>query len=140
MSRKSEAKKARRRKRQSVRNDRWLPDTVMDSLSGDIELAAVLEAFDERITERGWVFDDDLSDEESALWFYPPSHADVTDPDELASVTTVVLTANDGGDVAHVVFVGTADDYQFDLEELFGAVEVIEAYRLGDPAPIFDTA
>jgi hypothetical protein len=140
MSRKTDAKKARRRKRQASRNDRWLSDTVMDSLSDDIELAAILEAFDERITERGWVFDDELSDDESALWSYPPSHADVTDPDELVSLTTIVLTAADGGDVAHVVFVGTADDYQFDLDELFDAVEVIEAYRLGDPAPTFNTA
>jgi hypothetical protein len=140
VSRKSDAKKARRRKRQAVRNDRWLPDTVMDSLSDDIELAAILEAFDKRITERGWVFDDELSDEESALWFYPPSHADVTEPDDLASVTTIVLTAADGGDVAHVVFVGTADDYQFDLDELFDAVDAVEAFRLGDPAPVFDTA
>ena len=50
MSRRSDAKKARRRKRQSARNDRWLPDSVIDSLSDDIELAAVLETFDERIT------------------------------------------------------------------------------------------
>lgn len=137
MSRSSEAKKARRRKRQVVRNERWLADTVMDSLSDDIELAAILETVDERLTERGWAFDDELSDDESALWCYPPSHADVVDPDEVVSVTTVVLTADDGGDVAHVVFVGTADDYQFDLDELFDAVGVIEAYRLGDPAPTF---
>lgn len=137
MSRSSEAKKARRRKRQVVRNERWLADTVMDSLSDDIELAAILETVDERLTERGWSFDDELSDDESALWCYPPSHADVVDPDEVVSVTTVVLTADDGGDVAHVVFVGTADDYQFDLDELFDAVGVIEAYRLGDPAPTF---
>ena len=112
----------------------------MDGLSDDIEQAALLEAFDERITQRGWVFDDELSDEESALWFYPPSHADVTDPDELVSVTTIVLTAYAGADVAHVVFVGTADDYQFDLDEVFDAIETIEAYRLGDPVPVFDTA
>lgn len=139
MSRRSDAKKARRRKRQSARNDRWLPDSVIDSLSADIELAAVLETFDERITERGWVFDDELSDDESALWFYPPSHADVLVDDEVVNVTTVVLTAEEGGAIAHVVFVGTADDYQFDFDELFDCVEVIEAYRLGDPVPKFDT-
>ena len=32
---------------------------------------------------------------------------------------------------------GTAEDYQFDLEELFENIEVIEAYRLRDPAPTF---
>ncbi|OBG17631.1 hypothetical protein A5765_05850 [Mycolicibacterium celeriflavum] len=136
MSRRSDAKKARRRKRQVARNERWVPDGVMDALTDQTATAAVLEAFDARITERGWVFDDELSDEESALWFYPPSHADVPDED-LVNVTTIVLTADDVADVVHVVFVGTADDYQFDFEELFDSVEVIEAYRLGDPPPSF---
>nr|WP_090340763.1 hypothetical protein [Mycolicibacterium malmesburyense] len=136
MSRRSDAKKARRRKRQAARNDRWIPDNVMDSLTEETATAAVLEAFDARITERGWVFDDELSDEESALWFYPPSQAEVPDED-LVSVTTVVLTADDDADVAHVVFVGTADDYQFNFDELFESLDVIEAYRLGDPAPTF---
>ncbi|KUI02673.1 hypothetical protein [Mycobacterium sp. IS-3022] len=139
MSRRSDAKKARRRKRQAARNERWVPDGVMDALTEQTATAAVLEAFDARITERGWVFDDELSDEESALWFYPPSHADVPDED-LVNVTTIVLTAEDAADVAHVVFVGTADDYQFDLEELFDCVEVIEGYRLGDPPPRFPDA
>jgi hypothetical protein len=137
-SKNAEAKKARRRKRQVNQNERWVPDAVMESLSDDIELAALLENFDERITERGWVLDDELSDEESALWFYPPSHADVVD-DEVVNVTTIVLTADDGGDVAHVVIVGTTDDYQFDVDELFDSVEIIEAYRLGDPPPTFDS-
>ena len=47
-------------------------------------------------------------------------------------VTSIVLTADDGGDVAHVVFVGTEDDYQFDLDEFFEHLDVIEGYRLGD--------
>ncbi|KUI43249.1 hypothetical protein AU197_25300 [Mycobacterium sp. IS-1590] len=136
MSKRSDAKKARRRKRQAVRNERWIPDTVMDALTEQTATAAVLEAFDARITERGWVFDDELSDEESALWFYPPSQAAVSDED-LVSVTTVVLTAEDDADVAHVVFVGTADDYQFNFDELFECLDVVEAYRLGDPAPTF---
>ncbi|WP_094289000.1 hypothetical protein [Mycobacterium lehmannii] len=136
MSKRSDAKKARRRKRQAARNERWIPDTVMDALTEETATAAVLEAFDERITERGWVFDDELSDEESALWFYPPSQAEVPDED-LVSVTTVVLTADDDADVAHVVFVGTADDYQFNFDELFESLDVVEAYRLGDPAPTF---
>ena len=46
-------------------------------------------------------------------------------------MTTIAMTSDDGSEVAHVVFVGTADDYQFDLEELFEHIEVIEAYRLG---------
>ena len=74
-SKNSEAKQARRKKRRASQDVRWIPDTVLDGLSDDIELAAVLEKFDERITERGWVFDEELSDEESALWYFISSTA-----------------------------------------------------------------
>jgi hypothetical protein len=109
---------------------------VLDGLSGDIELAAVLERFDERITERGWVFDEELSDDESALWYFIPSTAEVPDAGEVVPVTTVVMTSDDA-EVVHVVFVGTADDYQFGLDEFFEHIETIEAYRLGQPIPTF---
>ncbi len=38
--------------------------------SDDIEVAAELEDFDERITKRGWAFDEEQSDDEFAIWFY----------------------------------------------------------------------
>lgn len=136
MSRRSKEKQARRKKRQATQNARWIPDTVLDGLSDDIELAAVLEKFDERITKRGWAFDEELSDEESALWYYIPSTAEVPDDGEVVPVTTIAMTSDDA-DVVHVVFVGTADDYQFDLEELFEHLDTIEAYRLGSPIPQF---
>lgn len=136
MSRRSQAKQARRKKRQAVQNSRWLPDTVLDGLSGDIELAAVLERLDERITERGWVFDEDLSDDESAFWYFIPSTAEVPDDGEVVPVTTIAMTPDDA-DVVHVVFVGTADDYQFGLDELFEHLDVIEGYRVGSPIPQF---
>jgi hypothetical protein len=136
VSRRSQQKQARRKKRRAARDARWIPDTVLDELSDDIELAAILESFDTRITERGWVFDEDASDEESALWSYPPSAAESA-PGDVAAVTTIVMTADDDGVVAHVVFVGTADDYQFDIDELFEHVERVEAYRLGGPVPDF---
>jgi hypothetical protein len=137
VSRRSQAKQARRNKRRAARDSRWLPETVLDGLSDDIELAAALESFDARIAERGWTFDEDLSDDESALWTYAPSAAEVADED-IASVTTIVLTADDGTEAAHVVFVGTADDYEFELDELFDSLDVIEAYRVGEPMPEFD--
>ena len=65
------------------------------ALSDDIELAAVLEKFDERITERGWVFDEELSDEESALWYFIPSTAEVPDDGEVVPVTTIAMTSDD---------------------------------------------
>jgi hypothetical protein len=107
---------------------------VLDGLSEDIELAATLEHFDERITERGWEFDEESSDEESALWTFPPS-ADEVSSDDVVAVTTVAITADEDGEIAHVVFVGTADDYQFGLDELFENLDVVEAYRLGEPIP-----
>ena len=136
MSRKSQAKQARRKKRQAAQNSRWIPDTVLDSMSHDIELAAVLERLDERITERGWVFDEELSDEESALWYFIPSTAEVADDGEVVPVTTIVMTPDDT-DVVHVVFVGTSDDYQFGFDELFEHLDVIEGYRIGNPLPQF---
>ena len=137
MSRKSQAKQARRKKRQAAQNSRWIPDTVLDEFSDDIELAAVLERLDERITERGWVFDEELSDEESALWYFIPSTAEVPEDAEVVPVTTIAMTSEEA-DIAHVVFVGTADDYQFGLDELFENLDVIEDYRMGNPIPQFD--
>ena len=136
MSKRSQAKQARRKKRRATQDARWIPKTVLDGMSDDIELAAVLEQFDERITERGWVFDDELSDDESALWSFPPSAAAIADDDRVP-VTTIAMTADDDGEVVHVVFVGTADDYQFEIDELFGHLDVIEGYRVGDPRPQF---
>lgn len=136
MSRKSQAKQARRKKRQAAQNLRWIPDTVLEGLSDDIELAAVLERLDERITERGWVFDEELSDDESALWYFIPSTAEVPEDGDVVPVTTIAMTSDDV-DVVHVVFVGTADDYQFGLEELFENLDAIEGYRLGSPIPQF---
>jgi hypothetical protein len=137
VSRRTESKKARRNKRRAVRDASWVPQSTLDELSDDIGIAAVLEEFDQQITERGWIFDDEVSDDESALWSYPPSAADIAD-DEVVSVTTIVMSADDGGEFAHVVFVGTADDYQFELKELFDHLDVIEAYQVGVPSPKFD--
>ena len=134
VSRKSQAKQARRKKRRAVQNSRWLPDTVLGGLSGDIELAAVLERLDERITERGWVFDEELSDDESVLWYLHAVDGRGPDDGEVVPVTTIAMTSDDA-EVVHVVFVGTADDYQFGLEELFSNLEVIEGYRMGSRIP-----
>lgn len=136
MSRKSQAKQARRKKRQAAQNSRWIPETVLDELSDDIELAAMLERLDQRITERGWVFDEELSDEDSALWYFIPSTAEVPEDAEVVPVTTIAMTSDDA-EVVHVVFVGTADDYQFGLDELFENLDVIEEYRMGNPIPQF---
>ncbi len=134
MSRRSEQKKARRKKRRSGRDDAWVPARVAEQL----EIAAELEDFDARLTGRGWEFSEDVDDETGAAWYWPASEADVADEDEVVNVTVVMLSAEDGGEIAHVVFVGTLEDYQFNLEELFDHIDTIEAYRIGDPPPSFD--
>ncbi|MBO0681393.1 hypothetical protein JRC04_28355 [Mycolicibacterium sp. S2-37] len=122
MSKRTEAKKARRRKRQTKRAPQWTPT--------DDDLTAV----DAELTERGWEFDVDNSTDELATWFYPPSGFDPVDHD-VESVTRIWLTADD---VWHVILVGAGEDgidYVFSAGELLDQLEAIEAYRLGHPAP-----
>lgn len=124
MSRKSEAKQARRRKRQGKRAPTWAPE--FDDVT----------AVDETLTDRGWVFDVDNSSDELATWFYPPSGVD-TVPDDVESVTRIWLTEDDAW---HVILVGAgADgvDYLFAADALLDSLDAVEAYRLGGPAPAF---
>ena len=64
MSRGSDAKKARRRKRQADRGVNRVSAESVDELA-DIPDAVVadLAEFDERITQRGWEFDEEQSDD-----------------------------------------------------------------------------
>lgn len=133
MSRKSDAKKARRKKRQAARGLAWPPADVQERVA---EIVADLEDFDAQLTQRGWVFNEDTDDETGVIWFWPPSYAEVDDSD-MATATVVALIEAEGGDIAHVVFVGADEDYQFGLEELFEHIEVIESYRIGEPLPVF---
>lgn len=111
-------------------NANWLPGTVLDELADDVVLVEALEQFDSRIVERGWTFDDEQSDEDFVIWFYPPSGAEVEDGTE--PVTTVWMFAPEEGEAVHVVFVGTADDHVMTPDEFFGRIDAIEAYSSGD--------
>ncbi|MEW5809601.1 MAG: hypothetical protein AB1925_09105 [Actinomycetota bacterium] len=133
MSRRSQQKKARRKKRQADRAEGWISSRVLEQL----EIASDLEKFDALLTERGWEFSEDVDDETGAAWYWVPSEADIPDEDEVVNVTVVLLTPEDDGEIVHVVFVGTADDYQFGVEEFAANLDAIEAYRLGDPIPEF---
>lgn len=109
MSRHSDAKKARRKKRRDARDTRWVPDQVMDSIlkAGEpaelaardvvesvlgvdyapddeyppdvVELVQAATVFDEWIAQRGWTFDTDFSLEGLASWIYPPSVTEFDD-------------------------------------------------------------
>ena len=98
----------------------WIPDVVLDEISDDVELVEDLESFDARIVKRGWSFDDDQSDEEFVIWFYPPSGAPVGDG--LEPVTTIWMHVAENAEFVHVI----------------PHLEAIEVYRAGDPALVLD--
>jgi hypothetical protein len=138
VSRRSQAKQARRKKRQATRNAAWLPDAAHQELSDRLDdVIGGLEEFDARLTERGWVFNEDLDDDAGVLWYWPPSLAETDDSEDFSTATVVALAEAEGGEIAHVVFVGSELDHQFALDELFDHLDTVEAYRLGDPLPTF---
>jgi hypothetical protein len=138
VSRQSNAKKARRNKRRAAREVNWLPATVLDDLvSTQAAIATDLEAFDQRITGRGWTFDEDESDEDFVFWFYEPSGTDV-DSEDVAPVTTIWMSADEDAEIVHLMLAGTVEDSEFTSDELFEHLDTIEAYRAGDASPKFD--
>ena len=148
MSKRTEAKKARRKKRRAVREVRWLPDAVLDQLAEatDLDIADELDRFDQRLTERGWTFDEEFSEEGLASWFFTPSGAEVDEPHQ-ESVTRISASAGDTSDQpdgcppfpdgVSVFLVGECEIYTFTADELFEHIPVIEAYRYRDPCPVF---
>lgn len=137
MSKGSAAKKARRNKRRAARNQAWISAPVREQLAEELQIAGELEDFDGMLTARGWAFSEDVDDETGVAWYWPHSVAEVEDESEQVAATVVLLTPDDGGEIAHVVFVGTSEDYQFGLDELFDHIDVIESYRVGRPLPLF---
>lgn len=140
MSRRSDQKKARRKKRRAARDQTWLPEGMGERVA---EVVADLEEFDARLTERGWQFNDPEhpDDDVGVSWFWPPSFVDEDgreDDDDAMRATVIALLEDEGGEIAHVLLTGTADDYQFDLDELLDNLDVIEGYRAGDPPPVFE--
>lgn len=126
----ADAKKARRNKRRAKRDANWIPGAVLDDISEGVDLVEDLETFDNEIIGRGWVFDEDESDDEFLIWFYPPSGSDVAEG--LAPVTGISLHAAEDADIVHVVLVGTAEDRPIPQQEFFERIDGIEAYRSGD--------
>lgn len=145
MSRNSDAKKARRKKRQGSRDVRWLPDDVKDSLDDvDVELAQAVETFDEWLTARGWTFDAEFSTETLISWFYEPSAAGVVD-DAYEPVTRIWITASgeddDFPEGVKAMLVGTGDEddgklYTVAPEVLLAHIDSIENYRPGAAVPV----
>lgn len=107
-----------------------MPRDVLDDVVDNLDLADELERFDDRITARGWTFDDENSDEEGVAWFYEPS-ADGAEGD--GAPTTIWLSAEDNAEFVYLLLIGTTDGYRFDPEALIDHLDTIEAYRFGDP-------
>jgi hypothetical protein len=148
VSKRTEAKKARRKKRRAVRDVRWLPGAMLDQLAEttDLEIADELDRFDQRLTERGWTFDEEFSEEGFASWVYAPSGAEVDEPDH-EGVTRICASAGDTSDRedgcppfpdgVSVFLVGDCEIHTFAADEVFEHITVIEAHRYRDPCPVF---
>lgn len=132
MSRDNAAKKARRKKRQAAHR---ISTAAFEQVAA-IEDAVVadLAEFDERITLRGWIFDEEESNDDYAVWFFEPSGAQVGDG---LPVTSLWLDATEDGAIVRVVLVGTTTQHPFTHDQLFEHLQVIEDYRNGDPVPEF---
>jgi hypothetical protein len=135
VSKRTDAKKARRRKRVAERERRRLVGEIVRGLLS-------FEGIDEVLTERGWEFDVDNSTDELATWFWAESALD-TDDEDLEPVTRIWLTIGEDEEIDdadlewHVLFVGgdaEATDYVFSGESLLEHLAAIEEYRHGDPA------
>ncbi len=148
MSRKSADKNARRKKRQSARNSRWLPDGAPQPQQDEVhdpELVEAVQKFEDWITERGWAFDLEFSSRGLASWYYEPSVTEFDD-EQYEVVTRVWFTVGEYRDedfpnLLSAVLVGTGgeDDgalYTASPDQFIAQIEAIEAYRPGDPVPV----
>jgi hypothetical protein len=122
VSKASERKKARRRKRQVSRDARWIPADIYDELAiapdaqlaprnvtdalmgvrsslddgypdDVVELVREAQGFERRLTQRGWTFDSEFSRDGFASWFFEPSGSE-PDDEALEPVTRVWLTVS----------------------------------------------
>jgi hypothetical protein len=123
----AEAKKARRNKRRAKRDANWIADTVLDDIVEDADTADYLEHFHQFVTQRGWTYEDENSDDTNVAWYYEPS----IDGGE-GKFTTIWISAEDDGEFVYVLLTGTSEGYRFEPEEFVERIEEIEAYRSGD--------
>lgn len=143
MSRKSQAKQARRKKRQTAREASWIPEPLFDAVRDAAESDPVAEALadiDDRMAERGWVLDDSNSDR-LLSWVYPPSAGEFDDEDR-EPVSRIWITIEENDDAVVLEFGATlvgdgseAETYVLDPDSLDDDVAALEAYRPGLPRP-----
>lgn len=146
MSRDSQAKKARRRKRRESAAGRWLPDAVLDAVDDQADAMAddivdAAEQFGDWLTGRGWAFDVDGAADGVVSWYFEPSAVE-PETDEHEVVTRVLLTVlGEEDDFPHrviVVLAGSGPDdpvYSVAPDLLVDRVVEVEGYRPGGPQP-----
>ncbi len=59
------------------------------------------------------------------------------DEGEVAPVTTIWMSADEDAEIVHLMLAGASDDSELAPDALFEHLDVIEAYRRGDPLPEF---
>lgn len=141
MSRNSAAKKARRRKRLATR----APRVESSELSGELaDIAAAVTEINDWLVDRGWLLDEDSSNDDLLNWVYPPSAADAS-ADEAEPVTRVWIALEEDDEQVTLemgaVLVGAAGEdgmYLLDSGLLARQVELLEAYRVGQPPPVLE--
>lgn len=149
MSRDSQAKKARRRKRRAARDASWMPEADFNQMLADEEHLDALDAaigdIDDWLAPRGWVMDTaDTRHTPLVSWFYPPSAAEFDD-DDLEPVTRLWIKLSEDDDEvllefgAVLVGFGTDDQaYVLDPDTLPDDIGALESYRPGRPRPLLD--
>lgn len=145
MSRDSQAKKARRKKRRAARDAAWIPAPALERVLAEEErfdaVEAAVDEIDDWLVPRGWVLDTDNT--EVVSWFYPPSAAEFDDP-ALEPVSRIWITLAEDDDELVLEFgavlVGFGADDEpgvLDPDSLADDVAALEAYRPGLPRPSF---
>ena len=157
MSRSSEAKRARRRKRHAGRDSTWVPDALFGELlaeraqdaeedagpdAGPEAVADAVAGVDEMMTGRGWVLDEASIGNDLVSWVYPPSAVESADR-SVEPVTRMWIAVHEDDSEVELTFgatlagSGPADDgpHRLDPDRLADALAALEAYRAGDPPP-----
>lgn len=141
MSRQSQAKKARRRKRQAARDTTWVSPVDDGPADGIAEAVAQI---DDWMAARGWLLDTANASASLVSWVYPPSAVDLEDED-CEPVTRIWITVAEDDDEVVLEFgaalvgaSGSDDVYLLDPDTLPDDIEALEAYRPGQDRPEFE--
>lgn len=146
MSRDSQAKKARRRKRRAARDAAWLPEPVFEQTMADEDrldaIDVAIAQVDDWLAPKGWTLDPTTDTPGLVSWVYPPSAAQFDDPD-LEPVTRLWFALAEGEDEVVLEFgsvlvgFGLDDDpLVLSPDKLAEDVDALEGYRPGLPRPV----